>query len=89
MLHAPSNEDYKGSKYIYTAIESLKKKYKFEFIKLQNLSKDELIEEILKCDLVIDQMLVGFYGILTVEAMLLQKPVVCYIRDDIWNKIGR
>ena len=56
---------------------------------LQNLSKDELIKEILKCDLLIDQMLVGFYGILTVETMLLQKPVVCYIRDDIWSKIEK
>ena len=89
IAHAPSNEDYKGSKYIFKAIDSLKQRYKFEFITLQNLSKDELIEEILKCDLIIDQMLVGFYGILTVEAMLLSKPVICYIRDDIWNKIER
>jgi hypothetical protein len=88
IAHAPSNEEYKGSKQIYSAINNLKNRYEFEFIKLQNLSKDELIEEILKCDLVIDQMLVGFYGILTVEAMLLSKPVVCYIRDDIWNKVG-
>jgi hypothetical protein len=88
IAHAPSNEEYKGSKHIYSAIDNLKNRYEFEFIKLQNLSKDDLIEEILKCDLVIDQMLVGFYGILTVEAMLLQKPVICYIRDDIWNKIG-
>ena len=89
IIHAPSNEDYKGSKYIYAAIENLKKIYKVEFITLQNLSKEQLIAEILKCDLLIDQMLVGFYGILTVEAMLLQKPVVCYIRDDIFSKIER
>jgi len=87
IIHAPSNEDYKGSKYIYAAIESLKKTYQVEFITLQNLTKEELIAEILKCDLLIDQMLVGFYGILSVEAMLLQKPVVCYIRDDIYCKI--
>jgi hypothetical protein len=89
IAHAPSNEEYKGSKHIYSAIEHLKSRYEFEFIKLQNLSKDELIEEILKCDLVIDQMLVGFYGILSVEAMLLNKPVVCYIRNDIWSKIEK
>lgn len=89
IAHAPSNEEYKGSKHIYSAIDILKNRYEFEFIKLQNLSKDDLIEEILKCDLVIDQMLVGFYGILTVEAMLLSKPVVCYIKDDIWSKIEK
>lgn len=89
IVHAPSNEDYKGSKHIYSAVDNLKNRYQFEFVKLQNLSKEELIEEILKCDLVIDQMLVGFYGILSVEAMLLQKPVICYIREDIWSKIER
>jgi len=89
IAHAPSNEDYKGSKYIFKAIESLKHKYRFEFITLQNLTKEELIEEILNCDLLIDQMLVGSYGILTIETMLLKKPVVCYIRDDIWKKIER
>jgi hypothetical protein len=89
IAHAPSNEEYKGSKQIYSAINNLKNRYEFEFIKLQNLSKDELIEEILKCDLVIDQMLVGFYGILSVETMLLEKPVVCFIRDDIWSKIEK
>jgi hypothetical protein len=89
IVHAPSNEQYKGSKHIYSAIDNLKNRYEFEFVKLQNLSKDDLVEEILKCDLVIDQMLVGFYGILTVEAMLLNKPVVCYIKDDIWSKIEK
>lgn len=89
IIHAPTNEDYKGSKHIYKAIELLKKKYKFEYLSVQNLSKEELVQEILKCDLVIDQLIGGFYGILAVEAMLLQKPVVCYIRDDIWNKIEK
>jgi glycosyltransferase involved in cell wall biosynthesis len=33
-------------------------------------------------------MLVGFYGMFAVEAMALGKPVVCYIRPDIWKDIG-
>jgi len=33
-------------------------------------------------DLVIDQLLAGWYGGFAVEAMALAKPVICYIRED-------
>ena len=39
----------------------------------------ELIEQ---ADLVVDQLLIGWYGGLAVEAMALGKPVLCYLRDD-------
>ena len=88
ILHAPSNEVYKGTKYILKAIENLSSKYEFEFKKVQNVSIDELYKEIEQADILIDQMLVGFYGVLSTEAMAMDKPVICYIRPDIWGKIG-
>lgn len=87
IVHAPSNEDYKGSMYIYEAISLLKPKYDFDFVKLQGLPKQELYEVISSADLLIDQMLGGFYGVLSVETMLLGIPVICYIHPDIWKKI--
>ncbi len=33
-----------------------------------------------------DQLLLGTYGIVSVEAMALGKPVICYIRDDLISK---
>jgi glycosyltransferase involved in cell wall biosynthesis len=87
ILHAPSNEIYKGTKYIAEAIDKLKKKYDFNFKIVKNVEHDILLKEIEQCDLVIDQMLVGFYGIFSVEAMAMGKSVICYIREDIWNDI--
>lgn len=87
IVHAPTNELYKGSEYIYKAVNAVKKKYDVELVKLQNLSRQELYQKILECDLLIDQMLGGFYGVLAVETMYLEIPVVCYIREDIWEKI--
>jgi hypothetical protein len=86
ILHAPSNEIYKGSKYIYNAIEQLKDKYDFEFKIVKNLPIQELYEEILSSDLIIDQM-GGYYGLLSIESMALYKPVVVYIYDQIWSDI--
>lgn len=87
ILHAPSNEVYKGTKYILKAIENLKPKYDFEFRKVSNISIDELYKEIEEADIVIDQMLGGFYGVFATEAMAMNKPVVCYMRPDLWEKI--
>jgi glycosyltransferase involved in cell wall biosynthesis len=87
ILHAPSSEVYKGTHHIIPVIESLKQKYDFDFKKIQEVSIDELYKEVQQADLLIDQMLVGFYGVLSTEAMAMGKPVICYIRPDIWEKI--
>jgi len=82
IIHAPSNEGYKGSIYVYDAISRLQDTYNIEFVKLQNVNIDVLYEEINKSDLVIDQMLVGFYGLFAIESMALSKPVICYVREE-------
>lgn len=83
ILHAPSNPEYKGTKYITAAIEKLKTEFDFEFKVVNNIKAEELYKEIEAADIVIDQMLVGFYGLLSIESMAMGKPVVCYIREDI------
>lgn len=87
ILHAPTNEDYKGSKYIYDAVEKLKKKYDFDFRLVKNVSIEKLYEEILNSDLVIDQMIGGGYGLFAMEAMAMYRPVVCYLREDLWETV--
>ncbi|MFO7526774.1 MAG: hypothetical protein R6W68_15075 [Ignavibacteriaceae bacterium] len=88
ILHAPSNYHIKGTAFIEKTIEDIKKKYpNILYKRLQGLPKTEIIKEINNADMVIDQMLVGFYGVLAVEAMALEKPVVCYIRPDLWKNM--
>ena len=87
ILHAPSNEDYKGTRYIDAAISRLSSKYEFEYVKINNIKLDELYDEIKKSDIIIDQMLSGFYGLFAIESMAFGKPVFCYIHDDIWVRI--
>src|SRR5262249_23731526 len=43
---------------------------------------DDAIARYAACDVVIDQLLAGWYGGLGVEAMALAKPVVAYIRES-------
>ena len=87
IIHAPSNEIYKGTKFINDAIDKLKKEFEFEYKIISGVSINELYDEIESSDLVIDQILVGFYGMLSIESMAMGKPVICYIREDLWIKI--
>lgn len=87
ILHAPTNETYKGSKHIYSAIDKLKEKYpdKFTFKVIKNLNINDFYTEIENSDIIIDQMLLGSYGFVSIEAMAMYKPVITYMRDDIWD----
>ncbi|MFN5372386.1 MAG: glycosyltransferase [Bacteroidia bacterium] len=89
ILHAPSHHHVKGTRYIKECVELIKAQYKHvEFVCIQNAPKSEVLFHLKNAHIVIDQMLVGFYGMFAVEAMALGKPVVCYIRPDIWKDIG-
>lgn len=89
ILHAPSNPGYKGSKYIINAVEKLKSEFKFEFRLVQNVKLEELYEEISKADIVVDQMIQGWQGILPLEAMMYERPVICYLRDDVVKRLPK
>ena len=88
IIHAPSNYHVKGTAFIDKTISNLKIKYpSINYKRLHGMPKTEIINELINADIVIDQMLVGSYGVLAVEAMALKKPVVCYIRPDLWENM--
>jgi glycosyltransferase involved in cell wall biosynthesis len=88
ILHAPSHHHVKGTRYIQESVQKLTLKYpNIEFVCIQNAPKSDVLFYLKSAHIVIDQMLVGFYGMFAVEAMALGKPVICYIRPDIWLDI--
>lgn len=83
IVHAPSKLDVKGTKYVVLAIEELKKNgFEFEFELVHGVPQNQMKAYLSKADLVIDQLLVGWYGGLSVEAMALGIPVICYLRSE-------
>ena len=87
ILHAPSNYGYKGTPFLIQAVDKLKEEFSFEFKLVNNITIQELYDEISRADLVVDQLIQGWYGMLPLEAMMLKKPVVCYLRDDVKNEL--
>lgn len=56
VLHAPSNWGCKGTDEFRKCICELKKKYDIEYIELSGVSNRQVLEEIKKCDFVLDQL---------------------------------
>tara|TARA_B100000161_G_C33558139_1_gene419283 strand:- start:5061 stop:6200 length:1140 start_codon:yes stop_codon:yes gene_type:complete len=82
ILHMPSNRDFKGTYFIKKTIDELKLlNYNIEFKIIENESNDKLLKIICNYDLVIDQLLAGWYGSVAVESMSMGIPVMAYIRN--------
>ncbi|MFZ3101268.1 MAG: glycosyltransferase [Desulfitobacteriaceae bacterium] len=86
LVHAPTSPEIKGTKHILKAIDILHQEYEFDFQLIQGLSHEQAQITYQQADLIIDQILVGSYGLLAVEAMAMGKPVVCWISEFMRNK---
>ncbi len=86
ILHAPTNPDFKGTIYVEKAIEELRKTHSFDYKRIEKMSNAEVLKLYKKADIILDQILCGSYGLLSVESMALGKPVVGFIRPDLVDK---
>lgn len=83
ILHAPSHKGVKGTRFILDALERLKSEgIPFEFVLVEGMSRAEARKQYERADILVDQLMAGWYGGLAVELMALGKPVICYIRDE-------
>lgn len=90
VCHAPTRRGAKGTDEVLAAVKKLQDEgLEFEFTLLEGLAHDKLIKVLADADIVIDQLLIGWYGVLSVEAMALGKAVVAYIRDDLVNEVPK
>lgn len=84
IVHAPSRRKTKGTEYVIKAIKMLKNEgYKINLILIENMPHEKAIEYYKRADIVIDQLIIGWYGVFSIECMALGKPVCVYIREDL------
>lgn len=84
VVHAPTNAPVKGTDIVLEAVEALQDEgLHFEFKLIQDMPHGEAIDWYQRADIIIDQLLIGWYGVLTMEGMALGKPTVAYVREDL------
>lgn len=79
--HAPSHRGAKGTAHVLAAAEMLRNEgLIFQLDLVEGLPRADALERYAQCDVVIDQLIAGWYGGLGVEGMALGKPIVAYLR---------
>ncbi len=83
IMHAPTDRGAKGTMYFEAAVDKLiAAGYPVKKILAQGLTHQEIKKAYKACDIFVDQLLAGWYGTASIEAMAMGKPVVCFLRED-------
>mgnify|MGYP000264546835 CR=1 FL=1 len=84
ILHAPNHKEIKGTRFFQKAVSELQKEgFDIELIMAQGVSNEKIQELIRDCDIIADQLLIGWYAMFAIEGMAAAKPVLCFLRDDL------
>jgi glycosyltransferase involved in cell wall biosynthesis len=78
VVHAPSNREKKGTRYVIEACEQLP----VELDIVEGVPHAEARERYARADLVVDQLNAGWHGVFALEAMALGKPVVAKLNPE-------
>jgi len=84
IIHCPSNRAIKGTKYIIQTVDELiADGYNIDLQIVEGKPHDYIIEKMKMSDAVIDQLSCPWYGMVSIEAMALGKPVISNIDFDV------
>ena len=94
ILHAPSNVKMKGSTIIHKVLKEIAREHEdIEIVLTHELkrktnsvytvSRYELFKLYQESDIVVDQLVIGWYGLQSIEAILSKNATICYIEADL------
>jgi glycosyltransferase involved in cell wall biosynthesis len=79
VVHAPSNREKKGTRWVIEACEQLP----VELEIVEGLPHDAARERYARADIVVDQLNAGWHGVFALESMALGKPVVTHLKPEV------
>src|SRR3954452_24237834 len=82
VVHAPSNREKKGTRFVIEACEQLD----VELDIVEGVPHEEARARYARADIVVDQLNAGWHGVFALESMALGKPVVTYLKPDVVDK---
>ncbi len=79
VVHAPSNREKKGTRFVIDACARLP----VELDIVEGVPHDEARARYARADIVVDQLNAGWHGVFAIESMALGKPVVGHLTPDV------
>lgn len=84
VVHAPTAPICKGTPYVLLAVERLRAEgVEFDFRLIEDMSHSDAERLIATADVVVDQLVLGDFGMVALEAMALGKPVLAWVKPAI------
>lgn len=84
VAHAPTNRKLKGSDFIISAVENLRRRgLDIELAVIEGTCHSDALRAYSQADIAVDQLLCGSYGMVSAELMALGVPTIAYLRDDL------
>ncbi len=78
-----NGRNVKGSPYVLSAIKRLREEgHPVEYYYIENVPSNKMRFYQSQADIIVEQLIYGWWGSTGVEAMALGKPVVCYLRPS-------
>ena len=87
VLHAPSQEQMKGSHYVDDVCSRLADEGRIEYIRLRGVPYAEMPALIASADVVIDQLALGSYGVLALQALASERVVIGHVVDAVRDRL--
>ena len=79
--HAPTHRMVKGTDEVIRAVQNLRSKgFKVRLELIEGLSRENAQKKYQEIDLFVDQLVIGWYGVVSLEVMALGKPIICFIK---------
>lgn len=89
VVHAPSKRAVKGTEAVLAAVATARARgAKIELDLVEDVPHAEVRARYAAADVVIDQLLIGWYGLLSIESMAMGKPVVCHVDQTAARRTG-
>ncbi len=83
VVHAPTDRAVKGTDQLVAAVDRLRSEgVEVELVLVEGVTRKQARSAYEQADVVVDQLVTGWYGGISVEAMALGKPVVAYVADE-------
>jgi hypothetical protein len=79
VVHAPSNRERKGTRFVVEACAQLP----VDLDIVEGVPHEQARERYARADIVVDQLNAGWHGVFALESMALGKPVVTHLKPDV------
>ena len=84
IAHAPTHRLIKGTRHVEAAVERLRAEFPRVELRMVDRQPWATMPEFLSgCDILVDQLMMGWYGLLAIEGMAERRAVVSYLREDL------